>query len=158
MLTLGVNGWGPAGVPALLDTLTAAGGAHRWDVRDLTTTGPWSAAWAGKNLQAACEAAGVIYVRRRELGVPKAERGVLLSLPPSERLARYAGLLYGRGVDLGEVLADVLAHPGPAFLCWCRSDGSPCHRFLLAELLGLGVVNLTPGPLRGVLEVPEHDR
>ncbi len=65
VLTPGVNDWRRGGVPALLGTLRAAGGTHLWDVRDrshIFGTAPW----AGKHLQPAWEAAGVVYVRHRE--------------------------------------------------------------------------------------------
>ncbi len=145
VFTAGVMDWGAQGVPEMLSALTGAGVTHLWDVRDGTTSGPFMSKWAEKNIRASCTAAGVEYVRRRNLGVPKGLREVLRGpgITEAEQLEAYAALLYGRGVDLGGVLADLLTHPEPALLCACRS-GQACHRFLLADLLGVRALNVAP--------------
>ncbi len=145
VFTAGVMDWGAQGVPEMLSALTGAGVTHLWDVRDGTTSGPFMSKWAEKNLSAACATAGVEYVRRRNLGVPKQLREVLRGpgVTGAEQLEAYAAHLGGRGVELPGVLADLLAHPEPALLCACRS-GQACHRFLLADLLGVRALNVAP--------------
>lgn len=145
--TLGVGSWAALGVPAALDAVKSAGAAHLWDVREHTTMpgGQWSE-WAEKNLRAACQAAGVEYIRRGVLGVPSSLRDQLTApgVTHEQRLAAYASHLRARGVELGTLRDELTAQGGAAFLCACKSDGRPCHRFLLAELLGVQVLDVTP--------------
>lgn len=148
--TVGVNDWGAKGVPAMLEAISAAGVSHLWDVRDNTVTGPFMSNWAKVNLSDACTAAGIEYVSHKDLGVPKDIREALnaVGVSDQERRAGYAGLLTARRVKLAALRAE-LEGQRAAFLCACKSDGRACHRFVLAELLGLTVDNLTAQPKRG---------
>lgn len=145
-LTVGVNDWGADGVPTMLEALSAAGVSHLWDVRHSTTSpNPKMQGWAKSNLAAACKVVGIEYLSRRDLGVPKLLRAELTApgVSDHERREKYAALLEERGVKL-EALRAELEGQRVAFLCACKSDGRPCHRFILAELLGLPAQNLAP--------------
>ncbi len=114
--------------------LLSEGITDLWDTR-WTTSSQFRPEFCKSRMKALVESVGIRYTHHRVLGVPGAERDRLRALPNGEGRAAYLALITRQGANL-EHLKGALQSKA-ALLCAC-AKGAPCHRLLLAELLGGG--------------------
>ncbi len=139
ILTIGYERATPA---SLLEVLRAAGVQTLVDVRALANSR--RPGFAKRSLSAALEGVGIGYLHLRALGTPAEGRAAVRAGRPEVMRRIFAAHL--AGTEAQAALANLTDLAGRTRVCLLCLEADPrhCHRTLVAEAVGLGVVHLQP--------------
>ena len=142
MRTLFTIGYQGSTLPAVLAALRDAGVKHLIDVRAVPQSR--KPGFSKRLLCASVEADGMHYTHLRALGTPKSGRDAvrLGAVAAMHRIFRKHMQGAEAQAELAQAAAIAAAEPA-CLLCFER-DHAECHRSIVAQMLGVAPVNLTP--------------
>jgi uncharacterized protein (DUF488 family) len=141
-MTLFTVGYEATTQASVIAALRAAGVKHLIDVRAVPQSR--KPGLSKRLLCASVEAAGMHYTHLRALGTPKAGRDAVRHGDVGAMRRIFAAHMEGAEAQAALAQAAAIAQDEPACLLCFERDPAHCHRAILAEMLGLKTVHLTP--------------